>query len=668
VETSRVCPKCGARYGTEALYCPRDGAPLAEARHGSAEDPYRSLVVAGQFEIEELIGVGAMGRVYRAHQRGIERRVAIKILHRDLMQNRTVSARFQREARVASRLSHPNVVQLFMTGELERQGPEVGGETYLVMEYLDGMTLRSALAGGGGSLPLERALAVLLQVAEAVGEAHSQGVVHRDLKPENVMLIRRGEAADFVKVLDFGVARLDGSDGTLTTQAGSILGTAAYISPEGAQGEKATSASDVYSLAVVLFECLAGRTPFVGDSPVQILIQHTSTPAPDLRSQPRAANVPEPIAQLVAQNLAKEPARRAADARAFGRALLEAAIASGLRPQQWVSSFALLSSRPIEVTSAPARTAVLGPPSAAAPAPEPPAPGPPAPGPPAPGPPAPGPAAAASQAPAPSAAAASLRHSGSQEEQHGPPTSRLGSIAPPTLIEPAPAPSVPLASPESASPTNTGDAAPAIEATHSRAGFFAITFFVVGVMAAVFIAYQLGAFSGSGTSLETLRARAELALAARAWDAPPGDNVKDLTDRGLERWPGDPELVATRAEAARRLHREAATLGEAERSTALRLLGLALDLDPSNASVRKALAEVSQASAATPAAPASSPEARIPALLPPRATITRGPLGSSAAAASSASATPSASASTVSATPSAAPAGSTAGNPGGRWL
>src|SRR5262245_59877078 len=237
-EPEKVCSRCGERYASDVIFCPKDGTPMTARKTEIAEDPYQGLVVAGQFRIEQLIGIGAMGRVYRAHQSGIERDVAIKILHRELLRNPTVIGRFHREAKVASRLVHPDVVGMLMTGELDRVGPDVGGEAYLVMEHLDGISLRSALAASGGALPLPRALHVMLQVCDAVGEAHSQSIVHRDLKPENVMLVKRGDDADFVKVLDFGVARIDWADASMATQAGTIFGTARYISPEGAQGNR----------------------------------------------------------------------------------------------------------------------------------------------------------------------------------------------------------------------------------------------------------------------------------------------------------------------------------------------------------------------------------------------------------------------------------------------
>jgi len=329
-EPDRVCSRCGARYGGGVIFCPSDGTPLGAKKLPVGADPYLGLVVDSDLRVEQLVGVGAMGRVYRARRAGSERDLAVKILHRELLTSPSVVARFEREARIASRLAHPNVVQMVATGRLPELGPEVGGEAYLVMEFLDGISLRSALAAAGGALPLPRALHVVLQACEAVGEGHTQGVVHRDIKPENVMLVHRGDDPDFVKVLDFGVARIERADASFATQAGSIFGTARYVSPEGARGQTVSAESDVYSLAVLMFECLAGRTPFEGESPVAILIQHTNDAPPDLRSVPRASYVPEPIATCVGRNLSKSPRDRARDGRELGRQLAAAARAAGV--------------------------------------------------------------------------------------------------------------------------------------------------------------------------------------------------------------------------------------------------------------------------------------------------------------------------------------------------
>jgi serine/threonine protein kinase len=207
------------------------------------------------------------------------------------------------------------------------------GAMYIVMEYLDGLSLQSALAGALGAMPLPRALHIALQLCDAAGEGHAQGIVHRDLKPENIMLVRRADDPDFVKVLDFGIARVHWGDQSMATAAGLIFGTARYISPEGAQGEQVGPAGDVYSIATMLYQMLSGRTPFHADQAVAVLVQQIHDLPPLLKGIERAAYVPDPIAAVIMKNLSKKPGDRADDARAFGRALLEAAVSSGLSAQ-----------------------------------------------------------------------------------------------------------------------------------------------------------------------------------------------------------------------------------------------------------------------------------------------------------------------------------------------
>jgi serine/threonine protein kinase len=326
---SKVCGACGARYPGDALFCPLDGMPLQSAasaggRGDSEDDPYLGQEISGHIEIRQLVGIGAMGRVYRAFQKGIDRDVAVKILHRELSANAQLVSRFTREAKVASRLQHPNVVQVLLAGQLPDRA------LYMVMEYLEGLSLQSALAAAGGSLPLSKALHIALQLCEASGEAHAVGIVHRDLKPENVMLVRRGTDPDFVKVLDFGIARINWGEQSVATAAGLIFGTARYISPEGAQGNAVGPASDVYSIATLLFQMLAGRTPFEGDQAVGLLVQQIHDAPPHLKSIPRAEYVPDPLAEVIMANLVKDPKRREQDARALGHAIIDAAKQSGL--------------------------------------------------------------------------------------------------------------------------------------------------------------------------------------------------------------------------------------------------------------------------------------------------------------------------------------------------
>ncbi len=316
-----------------------------QAAASSQKDPYVGLCFDDQFRVEQAIGVGAMARVYRARQLGIERDVAIKILKRELLGMPDVLARFRREAELAARLIHPHIVVVHAIGRVPSFGPELGGEPYTALEYLDGPSLALLLEREGGRLPLGRALHVVLGVCDAVGEAHARGIVHRDLKPENILLVQRGDDADFVKLLDFGLAKAQKSAVDLQTRAGAVLGTPRYVSPEGAQGDEVGPAADCYGLATLLYQCLAGRTPFTGPDALTLLSEHVSAEPPELRSHPAAALVPAPIAEVVMQNLAKRPDQRAPDARAFGRALVDAARRSRLGADELGLSSTLLGSR-----------------------------------------------------------------------------------------------------------------------------------------------------------------------------------------------------------------------------------------------------------------------------------------------------------------------------------
>lgn len=318
----RRCVSCGERYDAAVLFCPKDGTPTGAEHQNVGRDPYLGRVIAGQFRVERLLGSGAMARVYLAQQLGLERSVALKILHRELLREESATARLRREATIGARLRHPNLAEVLMMGVVDATASEPGGEPFIVLEYLDGMSLTSALLAARGSLGVVRAVHVALQICDALGEAHSLGVVHRDLKPDNVMLVRRGADSDFVKVLDFGMARA-GRDPDFATRDGAVLGTARYIAPEGAQGGSVGPEADVYAIATLLFQCIAGRTPFDGQSAVAILVQQVSAAPPDLRAVGGGSEAPAALAELVARNLAKDPLDRAANARALGAELSE---------------------------------------------------------------------------------------------------------------------------------------------------------------------------------------------------------------------------------------------------------------------------------------------------------------------------------------------------------
>jgi serine/threonine-protein kinase len=535
----------------------------------AATDPYLGHQIAGAIDIRQLVGIGGMGRVYRGFQKGIDRDVAVKILHRELSANPTVVARFQREARVASRLDHPNVVHVLLTGQL----PD--GAMYIVMEYLDGMSLQSALAATGGFMPLPRALHVALGICEAAGEAHAQGIVHRDLKPENVMLVRRADDPDFVKVLDFGIAHLNWGDQSTATAAGLIVGTARYISPEAAQGEKVGPAGDVYSIATMLYQMLAGRTPFDGGQAVALLVHQIHDPPPALGSVARATFVPEPIAAVVMRNLAKRPEDRAENGRELGRALLEAAAVGGLSAREIVARPRLSGNGrlshagvvtaydPPAAASQPSRTVSKTEIAEAQSDTE-------------------GRAAVLS----PSAVDATMN------EHQQPTSSSAGSTARPHRPSSAASTARPHLPPADPRLSRTVVQEPP---GRRRSLSIALVCLLAGALGVAAVASRTDLFSRRehGPQLETLVSRANDALLHQRWDAPKGDNVRDVTDEGLARWPHAPQLLRLRALAAGDIVKTArAKRDEGSLSEALRLAKLAYQLDPSDELAQKLAAQL----------------------------------------------------------------------------
>ncbi len=251
-------------------------------------------LIAGRYELEELVGSGGMATVYRAHDRLLERSVALKILHEQFSQDPDALERFGREARAVAQLAHPNIVTVIDRGE-------DAGRPYIVFEYIGGENLKQLVAREG-PLPVATVIEIGLQVARALEAAHDRGVVHRDIKSQNVLLAEEGRA----KVTDFGIARTRNTEGMTLT--GTIMGTSDYIPPEQARGETAGEAGDVYSLGVVLFELLTGRLPYEGDNAVAVAMRHVNDPVPDVRELRQ--DVPPRLAALVHRALAKEPRDR----------------------------------------------------------------------------------------------------------------------------------------------------------------------------------------------------------------------------------------------------------------------------------------------------------------------------------------------------------------------
>jgi serine/threonine-protein kinase len=263
-------------------------------------DPQVGRVLADRYRIVKLLGSGGMGSVYRAEHVHMQKPVAVKILHRHMTTNAEVVARFEREAVAAGRIEHPNVAAATDFGKLE------DGSFYLALEYVEGKSLGDVL--DAGPLSPYRALVVARQIADALGAAHAAGIVHRDLKPDNVLLVERDGLADFVKVLDFGIAKLhldEGSGQKPLTQIGTIFGTPQYMSPEQGQGRPVDGRSDLYALGIMLYEMLSGKLPFDADDLV-VLIMRQVTEAPP----PLPDSIPAPVRALTAQLLEKNPEAR----------------------------------------------------------------------------------------------------------------------------------------------------------------------------------------------------------------------------------------------------------------------------------------------------------------------------------------------------------------------
>jgi hypothetical protein len=252
-------------------------------------------LIAGRYELAELVGTGGMSSVYRAHDRLLERDVALKVLHEQYTADDDYVERFRREARSVAQLSHPNIVTVIDRGEQD-------GRQFIVFEYVDGENLKS-LVEREGPLPEREAVGLTLQVARALGFAHENGLIHRDVKPQNVLLNGDGQA----KVTDFGIARSLEVHGGLT-QTGTVLGTSDYIAPEQARGARVDAQSDVYSLGAVLYELLTGEVPFPGDNFVAVAMRHINEPAPSVRERRR--DVSPRLDALIRRAMAKDPRDR----------------------------------------------------------------------------------------------------------------------------------------------------------------------------------------------------------------------------------------------------------------------------------------------------------------------------------------------------------------------
>ena len=297
-----------------------------------ALDPLIGQTIDGRFRIVDVIGKGAMGKVYRAVQLPLNRAVAIKLLDSryGAGKDESFKQRFLVEAALTSKLNHPNTVRVLDYGSTR------DGLFFLAMEYLDGETLEKVLTKG--ALPWHRVLSIGQQIARALREAHELGVVHRDLKPGNVVLLHADDDSDFVKVLDFGLVKsfVEGHEleGRAITQQGMLMGSPPYMAPEQGEKNRADPRSDIYSLGTMLFEMLSGKPPFTGGGALEVILKHVNAPVPPLVAPSKFERVPEALASIVARCLAKSPMDRFQSMEELLIAMQDVSVPSRAEPEQ----------------------------------------------------------------------------------------------------------------------------------------------------------------------------------------------------------------------------------------------------------------------------------------------------------------------------------------------
>ncbi|MEO7331975.1 MAG: serine/threonine-protein kinase [Minicystis sp.] len=281
---------------------PADVAP-PEARPEGAKDPYIGTTFDHRYKIQRLLGEGGMGFVYLARHKVIDKKVAVKVLRADLAKDREILDRFLQEAKAASSIGNPHIIDISDFGDL----PD--SSTYFVMEFLEGQSL-GALIEGDTRLPVDRICHIALQVTDGLAAAHERGIVHRDLKPDNVFVITRGTDHDFVKILDFGIAKVSGNANSKLTKAGAVFGTPHYMSPEQAAGAPIDHRTDIYALGVMLYEMVSGQLPFNADNFMGILTQHMYKAPVPIRALVPGPECPPSLEAVVLKCLSKKPEGR----------------------------------------------------------------------------------------------------------------------------------------------------------------------------------------------------------------------------------------------------------------------------------------------------------------------------------------------------------------------
>ncbi|MBW2260875.1 MAG: serine/threonine protein kinase [Deltaproteobacteria bacterium] len=323
---SFTCPFCNELHPRSVTSCPRTGEVLAIAHKMGG------TVLDRKYSIKDVLAEGGMGVVYRGEQKRIERTVAVKFLNIQACDTLESYERFMREAKIAASVDHPSVVEVFDLGATQ------GGVPYIVMEYLRGQDLSSRIREAV-QLDVSEAVSITEQILEALQAVHSAGIVHRDLKPENVFIARQSGGSSIVKILDFGVSRLirDDDEVKRITEAGKVYGTPHYVSPEQACGDRdADHRSDLYSVAVLLYEMLVGAPPFDSVSPAKLIVDIATAPAPNPLE--RRSDIPPAIAGFILRGMEKDRTNRFQFAKEMLRALRIARNIKPLRPRKVMTS------------------------------------------------------------------------------------------------------------------------------------------------------------------------------------------------------------------------------------------------------------------------------------------------------------------------------------------
>ena len=298
----KICPVCSTEYADDVKFCPNDGQTLRAAAPAS---DLVGQVVADRYHVVKKLGEGGMGQVYLAEHVKMGRRSAIKVMNPSMVHDPDAVARFNREASNASRITHPNVCAIYDFGET----PD--GLIYLAMEFIEGEPLTDLLEREG-ALPLPRATAIFLQTADALQAAHDLGIVHRDLKPDNIMLSRRKDGGETVKVVDFGIAKAVGGDqaGQKVTKTGLVVGTPEFMSPEQLSGDNLDGRSDLYSLALVFYRMLIGKLPFEATSVQETMIKRLTDEPTTLAEARPDLSFPAGLQPVLDTALARTPMER----------------------------------------------------------------------------------------------------------------------------------------------------------------------------------------------------------------------------------------------------------------------------------------------------------------------------------------------------------------------